>query len=130
MKTRIAIAAYYLAIGFLVVFTGVIVYKLMFWPPCTPIGPKDGACAVDSWSLAGLAGTVMGIAATVLALLGTVAVAAWWTGLDTRVNNQVTRLYDVKVDPLLTKLRAEGDKTHNTLVYFSLAYRVLNPNTQ
>jgi len=126
MRTRIAIALYYVAIGLLVVFTGVIVYKLMFWPPCTQTGPTNGVCAVDGWSLAGLAATVMGIAATVLTLLGTVAVAAWWTGLDKRVSDQATRLYDVKVDPLLTKLRIEGDKTREALVYFSLADRLLN----
>jgi tetratricopeptide (TPR) repeat protein len=68
----------------------------------------------------------MGIAATVLALLGTVAVAAWWIGLDKRVSDQVTKLYDAKVDPLLTKLRVEGDKTREALVYFSLADRLLN----
>ena len=91
MKTRIALAAYYLAIACLVVFAGIMAMKLIFWPPCTQMGHD---CVVDGWSVAGLAGTVLAVAATILAILGAVAVAVWWTSLNDRVTEQVTKLYE------------------------------------
>ncbi len=72
---------------------GVIIVKLMFWPPCTQTG---NICVVDGWSVAGLAATILGVATTVLAILGAVAVAAWWTSLNDRVNDQVKRLYEAQ----------------------------------
>src|SRR6266566_9157542 len=93
MKTIFAIVCYCIAIGFLVACVAVIVVKLIFWPPCTQIG---NTCAIDPWSTAGLAGTVLAVSATVLAILGAVAVAAWWTSLNDRVNNQVTKLYETQ----------------------------------
>lgn len=90
MKTKIALAFYYLAVGFLVIVAGVIVLKLIFWPPCTQIGTT---CAVDPWSTAGLAGTMLAVSATVLAILGAVAVAAWWTSLNAIVTGRVKKLY-------------------------------------
>ncbi len=93
MKTFFAIAIYIIAIVCIVVFAGVIVTTLMFWPPCTQLGH---ACVVDGWSIAGLAATVLAVAATVLAVLGAVAVAAWWTSLNDRVNDQITKLYEAQ----------------------------------
>src|SRR5258708_2171063 len=91
LKTAVATTAYYIAIVALVALLSVIVFKLMFWPPCTINTQHE--CVVDGWSVAGLAGTVLGVGATLLAILGAVAVAAWWTGLnkqvDARVNGQV-----------------------------------------
>lgn len=91
LKTVVATTAYYIAIVALVALLSVIVFKLMFWPPCTINAQHE--CVVDGWSVAGLAGTVLGVGATLLAILGAVAVAAWWTGLnkqvDARVNEQV-----------------------------------------
>jgi tetratricopeptide (TPR) repeat protein len=49
---------------------------------------------IDSWSLAGLAATVLGVAATVLAVLGAVAVAAWWADLEKRVDAKVSDLFN------------------------------------
>jgi len=91
MKTFFAIAIYIIAIVCIVVFAGVIVTTLIFWPPCTQMGHN---CVVDGWSIAGLAATVLAVAATVLAVLGAVAVAAWWISLNDRVTDQVTKLYN------------------------------------
>lgn len=68
---------YSLAIG-LFVCTLIIIGKLLFISPCVPTSPKDPTCSyiIDGWSLAGLAATMMGVAATLLAILGAVAVAA------------------------------------------------------
>src|SRR6266566_4409487 len=90
MKTIFAIVCYCIAIGFLVACVAVIVVKLIFWPPCTKIGTT---CAIDPWSTAGLAGTVLAVAATVLAILGAVSVAAWWTSLNNTVTERVKKLY-------------------------------------
>ncbi len=117
MKTRTFIAIYYLAIGCLVLCAGVIIFKLLFWPPCTPSGPKDTICIVDGWSVAGLAGTVLGLAGTVLAILGAFAVAAWWTGLDKKVNEIV--------NPLLVTFNNEINKTQEALIAFGLAENLL-----
>lgn len=91
MKTKFALAFYCLAIGLLTACAIVIVAKLIFWPPCTKTG---NTCAIDPWTTAGLAGTVLAVAATVLAVLGAVSVAAWWTSLNTRVTDQVNDLYE------------------------------------
>lgn len=95
MRTRIA---FYTAICLVVVFSGVIVFRLMFLPPCTPT--KDFSCTViDGGTIAGLAATFMGVAAAILALLGAFAVAAWWTHLDERVENQVTDIFTKQLTP-------------------------------
>jgi hypothetical protein len=91
IKSNIVFSVFLLSIVMVIVFSGLIVFKIMFWPPCTTIG-KD--CVVDGWTMAGFASTVLAVAATVLALLGTFAVAAWWTGLEERVNKMV----DIKLD--------------------------------
>ena len=100
MKYRVAITVFYIAIIFLVIFSGVIVYRLMFLPPCTPT--KDFSCLLDGASVAGLAATVLGVAAAILALLGAFAVAAWWTSLDIRINEQVTKLTNEQVNNIFT----------------------------
>ncbi len=114
MKTKLALAFYYLAIGFLTACACVIVLKLIFWPPCTQTG---NTCVVDPWSVAGLAGTILAAAATVLAVLGAVAVAAWWTSLNERVNDQVRKLYsaqkaevDAQIDHLLQGQQERADR--------------------
>jgi tetratricopeptide (TPR) repeat protein len=97
MKFRLPIFAFYIAIGFLVIFSGVIVWRLMFLPPCTPT--KASSCLLDGASVAGLAATVMGVAAAILALLGAFAVAAWWTNLDERINKQVNYIFKNELTP-------------------------------
>jgi hypothetical protein len=73
--------------------------------------------------VAGLAGTVLALAATVLAVLGAVAVAAWWTSLNDRVVEQIKRLYEAQkkevntqVDTLLKDQRTAIDAGINTLL--------------
>jgi tetratricopeptide (TPR) repeat protein len=41
-----------------------------------------------------LAATILGVAATVLAVLGALAVAAWWTDLEKRVGKKVDELFE------------------------------------
>ncbi len=90
VKTRIALYCYYLSISLLTVCAIGIVVKLLFWPPCTQTG---NTCVIEPWSVAGLAGTVLAVAATVLAILGAVAVAAWWLSLNNIVTGRVKKLY-------------------------------------
>jgi hypothetical protein len=116
-KTDFAIWFYCIAIALLASGAVVIVIKLIFWPPCTQSG---NICAIDGWTAAGLAGTVLGVAATVLAILGAVAVAAWWVSLNDRVTDQVTQLYDTQkrvisghVNSLVDDLLDEEQKKMN-----------------
>src|SRR5215469_2711877 len=90
-KTRFALYFYYLAIGLLTACAITIVVKLIVFPPCSPHG---NTCVVDPWSAAGLEGAILAVSATVLAILGAVAVAGWWTALNTRVADQVKGLYE------------------------------------
>jgi membrane protein implicated in regulation of membrane protease activity len=82
-------AAYYAAIIMLILFVGVVIFKLIFGTPCTVVG---NYCVGDGWTIAGLAGTILGVSATVLGILGAFAVAAWWTGLEKRVSDQVNEI--------------------------------------
>ena len=70
----------------LILFVGVVIYRLLFGSPCTMVG---NYCVGDGWTMAGLAATILGITASVLGILGAFALAAWWTGLDERVRKQV-----------------------------------------
>jgi len=117
MKTRLLIIAFCVAIGLLVIFSGIIVWRFMFLPPCTPM--PGSACLVDAGSVAGLAATVMGVAAAILALLGAFAVAAWWTNLDERVNKQVTDLIKKDVAPQVKALESTITEANNQLQKFA-----------
>ncbi len=104
MKTKFALAFYYISIGFLTACAVVIVIKLIFWPPCTQTG---NTCVIDAWSAAGLEGTILGVSATVLAILGAVAVAGWWTSLNDRVTDQVTKLYNKQKEEVMLPLETD-----------------------
>jgi tetratricopeptide (TPR) repeat protein len=101
MKSCLLIIAFCVAIGLLVIFSGIIVWRFMFLPPCTPV--PGSACLVDAGAVAGLAATVMGVAAAILALLGAFAVAAWWTNLDERINKQVNKETNKQVVDIFDK---------------------------
>lgn len=104
-KTEFTIWVYCLAIILLASCSVVIVMKLIFWPPCTQSG---SICVIDGWSVAGLAGTILGVAATMLGILGAVAVAAWWVSLNDRVTDQVNNLYkaqEKEINSLILKSR-------------------------
>ncbi len=94
MKTRYALTFYYLVTGLLAACAIIIVMKLLLFPPCTPTGANGSLCTVDGWSIAGLAATVLGVAAAILTILGAFSVAYWWAELDKRVNKQVTQLFN------------------------------------
>lgn len=113
MRTISAIILYWVAIIVLVLCAVGVVFRLVIWPPCVPI--KD-ACVVDGWSVAGLAGTVLAVAATMLAILGAVAVAYWWLSLNDRVTKRVNKLYakqeaaiTARVDTLLSNQQQKVD---------------------
>lgn len=104
MKTTLAIILYGIVLGTFAVCAVIIVIRLLTFPPCTQTSIANSVCAVDSWSIAGLASTILGTAATVLALLGGFAVAAWWADLNKRVTKRVTKLYGkqkVEIDNLV-----------------------------
>jgi hypothetical protein len=107
----VKIVAYYLAIVMLILFVGVVIYRLLFGTPCTIVG---NYCVGDGWTMAGLAATILGVAATVLGILGAFALAAWWTGLDDRVRKQVDtslkqteEALNKRVDDILAKQEAK-----------------------
>ena len=117
MKARIALAGYWLSLGFLVACAGVIVMKLIFWPICTTTA--QSACAVgDSWTIAGVTASVLGVAATVLAILGAMAVAVWWTGLEERVSKQISTLYAEQKEELY--------RIRKAMIYLRLGDRLLS----
>ncbi|GCE15828.1 hypothetical protein [Tengunoibacter tsumagoiensis] len=119
MKTRIALAAYYFSIVILSALTVVIIIKLIFIPACSA---NNANCTADSWSIAGLAGTILGVSAAVLAIFGTLAVAGWWTLLDERVNSLVNSLFNTWKDDLNQRfdqvLSEQAQKVELTLVDF------------
>lgn len=102
MKSRLPIYAFYAAIILLVLLSFAVSIKLVFLPPCTPT--KENPCIMDSGSIAGLAATVMGVAATILALLGAFAVAAWWNQLDVRVTEIFTKRFEPQVNQRVNDL--------------------------
>ena len=89
--TRIAITTYYLAICVFLILLGTVVFKLTFWPVCT------GVSACDGWTVAGLAGAILGVSAVFLGILGAIAVAAWWANLEKRVQDHVTHLFTGRI---------------------------------
>ncbi len=89
--TRIAIATYYLVIFVFLICLVTVVVKLTFWPVCT------GGSACDGWTVAGLAGTILGVSAAYLGILGAIVLATWWTSLDNRVEKHVTQLFTARV---------------------------------
>jgi tetratricopeptide (TPR) repeat protein len=105
MRKPLTLIVYIFAIGLLVALTSVIVLKLLFWPLCTSIGTTNTGCIVDGWSVAGLAATVLGVAAAILALLGAFAVAAWWSDLNKRISEQITNIFKEEKNKLQVSLK-------------------------
>jgi tetratricopeptide (TPR) repeat protein len=91
----------------------IIIYKLVTWPPCSTLPgtlPTNSTiCVIDGGSVAGLAAAVLGVAATVLAILGTFAVAAWWSALDSKVDKRVVKLFNKQME----KVKKEVDSLIN-----------------
>src|SRR5882762_6080600 len=121
MKKRIDfyVTFYYGAIGFLVLVSGLIIYGLIFAsPPCSNY--EQHRCVVDSWPVAGLAATLLAIAATLLAFLGAFAVAYWWANLDDKVNRQVDNRINEEVDRRLQE-QEQKFQTHVSEVESQIA---------
>lgn len=104
MKAWFATMVYTIVLIFIAVFAGIVVFKLLFTPPCTPTGPHGSLCIVDGWSIAGLAGTVLAVAATVVAFIGAAGIAYWWIKIDERVNEQVKTLFDKQKASLIEEM--------------------------
>lgn len=104
-KFDFAIVFYYFIIGVLAAAGIIIIFKLLFIPVCT--NSAQQACAIDGWSLAGIAATVLGLAATLLAFLGAFAVAYWWANLDQKVNKQVKKRTNALIEQRLKDQEAK-----------------------
>ena len=104
-----AVTAYYIAlvvlIGFFLAFLGGMVWSISRLPPCTSIS-KD-ICGVNDWSIAGLAATILAVAATVLAFLGAFAVAVFWKDLDFKVEMRVNQLTEERLKVISANLQAQ-----------------------
>lgn len=119
MVTRTARATYYIAICVFLIFLAVLVVKMTFWPVCI-----DGSTC-DGWTVAGLVATVLGVSTAFLGILGALALAAWWTSLDKRVEDRVTQLFDTRIqavqniidqlDKQVDGLRGEIDAIESTV---------------
>ena len=99
-------AIYYLTISVFLICLVAIVVKLTFWPVCT----VGSAC--DGWTIAGLVESILGLCAVFLGILGAIAVAAWWTGLDKRVEDRVTQLFTERVQAVqasINQLNGQAD---------------------
>jgi hypothetical protein len=124
-KTALATSVYYLAIVALLLLLATILFKFAFSPPCSFIAKNE--CMVDGWSVAGLAGTVLAVAATLLAVLGAVAVAYWWLDLNKKVDQRVNEQIQAAIEQALkeqerhiteqtTHLLGEQEKQFNEAV--------------
>jgi tetratricopeptide (TPR) repeat protein len=130
MKRNFTIVLFWIAVILLITSAIIIIMKLMLWPPCSPLMANHTVCAVDGGSVAGLASTVLGVAATVLALLGAFAVAAWWTELDSRVNKQVRELFEQRIAQMNTRvdglLETQGHKVEVQMDQFQNDFSLFN----
>lgn len=104
-----AVTAYYIALvvlaGVFLAFLGGMVWSISRLPPCTSIS-KD-ICGVNDWSIAGLAATILAVAATVLAFLGAFAVAVFWKDLDVKVETRVNQLTEERLKVISANLQAQ-----------------------
>jgi septal ring factor EnvC (AmiA/AmiB activator) len=91
MVTRTARATYYIAICVFLIFLAVLIVKMTFWPVCI----SGSTC--DGWTVAGLVAAVLGVSTAFLGILGALALAAWWTSLDKRVEDRVTQLFNTRI---------------------------------
>lgn len=104
-----AVTAYYIALvmlaGLFLAFLGGMVWSISRLPPCTTVS-KD-ICGVNDWSIAGLAATILAVAATVLAFLGAFAVAVFWKDLDVKVEARVNQLTEERLKVISANLQVQ-----------------------
>ncbi len=106
MRNYIFYAIYIIAIVTVVTLITIVIYKLVLMPPYMTTSQKDNVCSVDAWSIAGIAGTVLGVGAAILTLIGAFAVGAWWFELDARVGKQVKKLFNRQKKEVNTQVDA------------------------
>lgn len=81
-----------------------IIVKILSLPICTAVGQSP--CSIDGWSLAGMAGTVLGIGAALLTILVGLAAIAWLAKLDQRIDLRV----EARVGERMDELRQEQEE--------------------
>jgi hypothetical protein len=120
-NTKFAQWFYWISIGVLVATALGIVWRLIILPP-----------DLKGLDVVGLASSVLGIAATVLAILGAVAVAAWWTSLDKQVTKRVNELYkkqEEKIDEKVKEmLKQQEQKINDQIVDFREKLQIIENN--
>jgi type II secretory pathway pseudopilin PulG len=107
MVTRTARATYYIAICVFLMCLVALVVKMTFWPVCGGGSPCDG------WTVAGLVAAILGVSTAFLGILGAVALAAWWTSLDKRVEDHVTHLFTAQIQAVqdtINQLKERADE--------------------
>ena len=107
MVTRTARATYYIAICVFLICLVVLVVKMTFWPVCGGGSPCDG------WTVAGLVAAILGVSTAFLGILGAVALVAWWTSLDKRVEDHVTHLFTAQIQAVqdtIDQLKERADE--------------------
>ncbi len=111
-----ATTTYYIAISVYLVCLVIIVVKMTFWPVCT------SASTCDGWTIAGLAAAILGVTAAFLAILGAVFFAAWWTGLDKRVEERVAEALNTQIQSVkstINQLDTQIKAAQNSLAQLS-----------
>jgi hypothetical protein len=78
-----------------------IIIKILSLPICTAVG--QSSCSIDGWSLAGMAGTVLGIGAALLTILVGLAAIAWLAKLDQRIDERVEARVSERMEELRQK---------------------------
>jgi DNA repair exonuclease SbcCD ATPase subunit len=120
-NTKFAQWFYWISIGVLVATAIGIVWRLIILPP-----------DLKGLDVVGLASSVLGVAATVLAILGAVAVAAWWVSLDEKVTKRVNELYkkqEEKIDEKVKEmLKQQERKINDQIVDFREKLQIIENN--
>jgi hypothetical protein len=98
-----------------------IVWRLIILPP-----------DLKALDVVGQASSVLGVAATVLAILGAVAVAAWWASLDDKVKRTVNDLYkkqEERIDGIVKEvLKQQEQKINDQIVDFRGELQIIENN--
>ncbi len=85
-----------------------IIVKILSLPICTAVG--QSACSIDGWSLAGMAGTILGVGAALLTILVGLAAIAWLVKLDQRIDQRV----EARVSERMEELRQKQEEALTT----------------
>ena len=111
---------YYVAICAFLLCLVVIVVKMTFWPVCVSSSatPSTGTTTCDGWTVAGLSATILAVAATFLGILGAILLAAWWTGLDKRVEDRVAEAFRTQIQTVKSTIDQLDARTQTLTTQF------------